>query len=375
MRSRSIWKLGATLLAAMMTLTACASGDPAAQNTEVTVTEAETVVETAEPAPAPTREGPFSIGVSNAFVASEYRTQMIEGIEEAYQEYHDQGILDRLVMENADADINGQIQQIRNLINQGVDAIIVNPNSATALNAVFQEAMDQGILVYAVDQAVETPGVRNVTISQQDLGAMSAEWFAQKVGDGARIVTVEGAAGNPARDARWAGAEPIFAAHNIEVVTRGDGGWDQATGQTVATDLIATHPDIDGIWTYDGMAQGVMRAVQAADRLNDLVIGGEARGGFMQMWNDVYDTGFETIGVINPPAVGAIALRIAVRELQGESMNPDSLVDGNVVVPLSEPITRDNFQQAFDLVRDRPDSYIMDSPMTSEEVDSTFFSH
>ena len=89
--------------------------------------------------------GPFTIGISNAFVGSEYRTQMIAAIEDVFNEYQEQGILDELVMENADTDVNGQIQQVRNLINKGVDAIIIDPNSATALDAVFKEAIGQGI--------------------------------------------------------------------------------------------------------------------------------------------------------------------------------------------------------------------------------------
>lgn len=318
-------------------------------------------------------DGPFTIGVSNAFVGSEFRTQMVAGIEEVFAEYEAQGLVDRLVVENADADINGQIQQIRNLINQGVDAIIVNPQSATALDGVFQEAISQGILVYAVDQAVESEGVTNVTISQEEIGRTSAEWFAAKVGDGARIVTVEGATGSPARDARWAGAQPIFEAAGIEVIDRGDGGWNQAQGQTVATDLLATNPDIDGIWTYDGMAQGVFRAVDAAGKLDDLVIGGEARGGFMRMWNDVFEDGFDTIGVINPPGVGATALRIAVRELQGQAINPDSLTDGHVVIPLPTPVTRENFLEMWQTVSDKEDTFVMDYVMTSDEVQATFF--
>src|SRR5699024_5774847 len=103
---------------------------------------------------------------------------------------------------------------------------------------------------------VDHPDVINVGISQEELGRVSAEWFAEAVGEGASIVTVEGAAGNPATDARWAGAEPVFEEAGIEVLAHGDGGWDQTVGQTTATNLIATYPDIDGIWTYDGMAQG-----------------------------------------------------------------------------------------------------------------------
>lgn len=318
-------------------------------------------------------DGPFTIGISNGFIASEYRTQMIDAIEATFEEYKEQGIVDELVMENADVDVNGQIQQIRNLINQGVDAIIVDPNSATALSAVFKEATDQGIRVLAIDQAVDSTEVLNIGISQEEIGKTSAEWFAEQVGEGATIVTVEGAAGNPATDARWAGAEPIFEEYGINVVAHGDGGWDQATGQTVATDLIATYPDIDGIWTYDGMAQGVLRAVQAAGKTSDLVIGGEARVGFMRMWSEAIDDGFSSIGVINPPGTGATALHFAVNLLQGKELAAAKVTDGhNVILPLDPPITNDNFAEEWAKVSEQADTYVVDSTLSAEQVAEYF---
>ena len=316
-------------------------------------------------------EGPFTVGVSNAFVGSEYRTQMIEVIEETFAEYEAEGVVDELIMENADADVNGQIQQIRNLINQDVDVITVDPTSATALDAVFQEAIGQDIIVMAIDQAVESEDVVNVGISQEDLGRTSAEWFAAEVGEGAQIVTVEGAAGNPATDARWAGAEPVFEEAGIEVVARGDGGWDQSVGQTTTTDLLATNPDIDGIWTYDGMAQGVLRAVQAADAVEDILIGGEARVGFMSMWNTMLEEGtdFSSIGVINPPGTGAAAMHIAIRLLQGDELDESQLENGNtVILEIADPVTNDNFEEQWAEVSDQPDTYVLDSVLTAEEV-------
>src|SRR5690606_7013327 len=93
--------------------------------------------------------GPYVIGVSNGFVGSEWRTQMIQNMEELAQEFTDAGIPVELVIESADVDVQGQIQQMQNLINRGVDAIIVNPNDIAALNSALEEAADEGIVVIA----------------------------------------------------------------------------------------------------------------------------------------------------------------------------------------------------------------------------------
>src|SRR6266540_1224975 len=58
--------------------------------------------------------GPFTIGVSNPFISSEYRTQMIAELQETNKEYMDKGITTDLVIESADTDVAGQIQQLQN---------------------------------------------------------------------------------------------------------------------------------------------------------------------------------------------------------------------------------------------------------------------
>lgn len=316
--------------------------------------------------------GPFTIGVSNGFVGSEYRTQMIDDIEEAATGYQEEGVLNDLVLENADTDVNGQIQQVRNLINAGVDAIIVDPNSGSALDQVFREATDQGILVFAIDQAVTEETVINVGIDQALWAETSALWLADEVGEGGSVVAVNGASGHPANELRWEAAQGVFDDAGIEVLTTADGGWDQATGQQQMANLLATYPDIDGVWTQDGMALGVLQAVIAADREDDIIVSGEARNGFLRLWSE-QDDDFESIGVVNPPGTGATALHIAMEMLQGGELDESQLHDGhNIVLELEEAITSDNFDDAWAEVQDQPDTYVLDSILSADDVQRFF---
>ena len=51
----------------------------------------------------------------------------------------DAGLTADLVIESADTDAQGQIQQIQNLVNKGVDAIIINPGDVNALNPTLED--------------------------------------------------------------------------------------------------------------------------------------------------------------------------------------------------------------------------------------------
>jgi ribose transport system substrate-binding protein len=108
-------------------------------------TEAPAVEETtapeqpaAEETEAPAAEK-FTIGISNPFISSEYRTQMIAELQEVNQEYMDAGITNELVIESADTDVAGQIQQLQNLMAKNVDAILVNPGDVSGLNATYRK--------------------------------------------------------------------------------------------------------------------------------------------------------------------------------------------------------------------------------------------
>lgn len=312
--------------------------------------------------------GPFKIGISNGFVGSEYRTQMIDDIKEAAKEYQDAGELEELVMENADTDVNGQIQQIRNLIKADVDAIIVDPNSGSALDAVFKEATDQGIKVYAIDQAVTEKSVTNIGINQGDWAATSAEWLADTLGEGKSIVAINGISGHPASETRWEAAKKVFDEKGIKVLTTADGGWDQAKGQQAMSNLLATYPNIDGVWVQDGMAQGVLRALVAAKKQDSIVTVGEARVGFMRMWSEQGE-GFQSVGVVNPPGTGATAIHFAMAELSGKEVDPANITDEhNIYLDLDPAITNDNFAEEWDKVKDKPDTYVVDSVLSRDDV-------
>jgi ribose transport system substrate-binding protein len=314
--------------------------------------------------------GPFTIGVSNGFTGSEWRTQMIANIEDVFAEYEEQGLVDELIIENDDVDEAGQIEQIRNLVNQGADVIIVNPNSPDALNAAFEEAAAEGVQIYAVDQAVTSDAVTNVVIDQFEWAQISAEWLTEQLGDD-QVVGVNGIAGHPANEARWNGAQEALEGGGLEILAQGNANWSQAEGQTVMQELLNQYgDDIEGVWAQDGVAEGVLRTLIDEDRL-DLVTTGEARAGYLRLWEEA---GIDTIGVVNPPGVGATALRVAMLELQGEAVDDGAVTDGNtLLLPMPDTVTNDNLDEWLAEVEDQPDGYSIDVILSEDELRELFF--
>lgn len=109
---------------------------------------------------------PFTIGVSNGFVGSEWRVQMLDNMRSLNEVYKRQGLTPDLVIQSANVDVAGQINQIRNLVLRRVNGILINPNSQSGLNGAIRDAVRSGVRVIAVDQEVSAPEALNVTIDQ-----------------------------------------------------------------------------------------------------------------------------------------------------------------------------------------------------------------
>lgn len=318
----------------------------------------------------------YTVGVSNGFISSEWRTQMLKNMEEVAAELSEQGIDIDLIVESANVDVQGQIQQIQNLINRGVDAIIVNPNDQNALNLAFEEAVDEGIVVIAVDQEVSAEGVYNVAINQKEWAKESAQWLAETLGGEGDIILIEGFVGHPANEARMEGVEEVLAEYpDINVVGRESGGWDQATAQQVTSDLFASIPNIDAVWTQDGMAQGVWTAIRTANPENFPIGTGEAIAGYLKLWDDISaeQPDFQSYAVMNPPGQGASGLRVAVELLQGNEIDESQLEGpfGNTIyVPIPGRVTADNFAEMLEMNAGQPDTYVLDGIISQEDAAS-----
>jgi ribose transport system substrate-binding protein len=316
----------------------------------------------------------YTIGVSNGFIGSEWRTQMLRNMEDVVAELREQGIDITLVVESANVDVQGQIQQIQNLINRGVDAIIINPNDQNALNLALEEAVDEGIVVIAVDQEVGAQGVYNVAINQKEWAMESMQWLAEALGGEGNIILIEGFVGHPANEARMEGVEEVLAEFpGINVVGRESGGWDQATAQQVVSDLFASIPNIDAVWTQDGMAQGVWTAVRTANPSPFPIGTGEGHAGFLRLWSDIRaeHPDFQSYAVCNPPGQGASGLRVAVELLMGGEID-DSQLEGpfgnTLYMPIPCRVTDENLDEMVTTYEDRANTYVLDGIISQEEA-------
>jgi ribose transport system substrate-binding protein len=212
----------------------------------------------------------------------------------------------------------------------------------------------------------------NVVINQKEWGARQAEWLCKQLQGKGKIVIIGGLASNPANIDRIKGMEEVLARYpGIKVLAEGNGNWDHIAARRVMADMLASYTDIDGVLTQDAMSLGVVNAYEAADKPIP-VITGETRVVFLRKWKQLKDSGsFTSYAQNNPPGIGATALAIGVRLVDGKQWKV-SPVDHTFHYMVKTRVINGNLEDELLKLKVKPDTYFNDEWLPDNEVDHLF---
>jgi ribose transport system substrate-binding protein len=178
----------------------------------------------------------FIIGVSNTLVGNGWREEMICSVKAQAKA---SGVVSKVIVANRNGGPAEQIADIRNLISAGANAIVIDPSSGNALNAVIAQANARGIKVVSVDQRVSAPSAHNVTNDQVAYGRLGAEWLFKKLHGKGNVVEMRGAAGVPADTDRHTGFQQALKKFpGIKVVKSTFMNWNFATAGKQMLDIL-----------------------------------------------------------------------------------------------------------------------------------------
>lgn len=263
----------------------------------------------------------YVIGVSNTITGNGWREEMICSIK---AQALVSGKVESLNVQHRNTDAAGQLEDIRNLVAAGVDALIVNPAGPDAVNAAIRDAANAGIPVVVVDQAVTEPSAYLLANNQEEYAYLGARWLVEAIGGAGKVVYMGGAAGAPADNDRKNGFDRAIAETNgaVEVVAETQTGWDQATGVQQINDIFASGLEFDGVWT-SGIDNVIVDAFKDAGKPFTPIVGADGSGFVSQLVNEAGLTG---AAVTNPASVGGAGLALALRILDGEAVDQVTLV-------------------------------------------------
>lgn len=286
------------------------------------------------------REGPWTIGVSNISLGNSWRAQMIAELEAAAA---DNPNIEELIVLNADGNVAKQISDIDDLIARGVDAILITPGSPDGLAPSVEDAYNAGIVTIVFNDFVETDQFHSILWADQfKFGFIGGSWLREQLGGEGDIVLLEGIAGMGVSDLRSEGAIAGLG-EGINILARQPAGWDYAQGKTAMEDFIAAYPgQIDGVYSQGGaMSLGAIDAFIAAG-LDPVPVPGEGYNGFLNYWAANLENGFTSIAPDEPTWQSVAALDVAIQCLNGETIAkwtelPHPLITDETVADYARP--------------------------------------
>ncbi|WP_131735785.1 ABC transporter substrate-binding protein [Actinomadura roseirufa] len=262
---------------------------------------------------------------------------------------------------NANGDTSQQIAQIRAMIQQKYDVILVDAGSSTALNPALEQAVTAGITVVSFDSLVTSEKVVRVGTDQKEWGRMTGQWLGEKLGGKGKIIAFNGPAGVAVSEERWQGAEEALKKFpGIKIAANVHSEYNLAPAAQAFASAYSASPDIDGVFSQGGALSAAALQTLVKQKKKLVPITGENYNGFLKMWNDNKAKGFSSLSTAQPNYLGVIALRAAVAKAGGAT------VPSSIMVPLPK-ITDDNLGEY--VKADQPDDSYPIQELPQAEID------
>lgn len=303
----------------------------------------------------------LKVGWSTIYLAPSWMQQTLKMLEDGVAKLKTEGKVASYETFNANGDTSQQIAQIRAMMQQKYDVILVDAGSSTALNPVLEQAVAAGIVVVNFDSLVTTGKVIRVGTDQVAWGGMMAQWLADKLGGKGEIIAMNGPAGVSVSEDRWKGADEVFKKYpDIEVVANVHSEYNLAPAAQAFASAYSAHPTINGVFSQGGALSAAALQTLVKQNKTLVPITGENYNGFLKLWAEKKAAGFSSIATAQPNYLAVIALEAAVAKVGGTAVPQD------ITVPLPE-ITDANLDQF--VKADQPDDSYPIQPLPQSEID------
>lgn len=168
-----------------------------------------------------------------------------------------------------------ELANVQDLTIRGTKLLLINPTDSDAVGNAVKMANQANIPVITLDRMANQGKVLSHIASDNVAGGkMAGDFIAEKLGDGAKVIELQGIAGASAARERGEGFKQAVAAHKFNVLASQPADFDRTKGLNVMQNLLTAHPDVQAVFAQnDEMALGALRALQTAGKNDVLVVG------------------------------------------------------------------------------------------------------
>ncbi|MBV9917372.1 MAG: substrate-binding domain-containing protein [Solirubrobacterales bacterium] len=280
------------------------------------------------------KPGTYTIALSNAFLGNTWRQTMVKVFEHTARQAQQQGLIKGYKTENTtDNTATEQIAQLKSLILQRVNAILIDAAAPAALNPTIKQACDVGITVIVFDSLATAPCAYKLEDSLADYGYKEGQFVASAMGGKGNLLMVRGVVGSaPEQTIHSNQLKAISKYPQVKVVGNLIGQASNAVTQQVVAGALPSLPTIGGA-VSGGSSLGAAQAFQSAGKPIPAVAFDNSGEG-LRFWSGqlAKNSQYAAASVRTEPGQAAAAFWIALDLLQGHKVKNQIYTFPNILI-------------------------------------------
>ncbi len=224
-----------------------------------------------------------------------------------------------------------ELANVQDLTVRGTKLMLINPTDSDAVGNAIIMANNAKIPVITLDRIANKGTVVSHIASDNRLGGkIAGDFIAEKLGDGAKIIQLEGIAGTSAARERGEGFNKVAQEHKFNMLASQPADFDRTKGLNVMQNLLTAHPAVQAVFAQnDEMALGALRALQTAGKSDVLVVGFDGTGDGIKA---VQRGKLGATIAQRPDQIGIVGVQTANKVLRGEKVEAVIPVELELVI-------------------------------------------
>jgi ribose transport system substrate-binding protein len=270
---------------------------------------------------------PWTVGYASSYAGNSWRAAAMNRLQNVIiPMYKKAGLLKDVIITQSDLKDSVQIQQMRQLVDQGVDAIVVCCSNITALNQTVDYAHSKGVPTFSWSGYLTSLDAISAAANYTDGGYQIAKSLFSRIGDKGNVLLVTGIPGLASSDSFDKGVEKALKeTPGIKLVGTVAGKWTDQVAQVEVQKFLATHPEkIDAFLVQSPSETGVLKALMQSGRpIVPITLAGEE--GTLCYWKAHPDWMKEGFYMWPPGDEFELVFNVLIRTLEGQGPKVQSI--------------------------------------------------
>lgn len=234
----------------------------------------------------------------------------------------------KLLIKNADENIQKQINDIEELVEQDIDILIISPLANHQLIPIVEKVYDSGIPIIFIERKISTEKYTAfIGADNYEIGFKAGEYAKMLLNDRGIVLEIRGKEDSPPAQERHKGFMESMNNSNLQVFFGGSGRWSVESSEMLTEKVLRDGVKIDLVFAHsDKMAYGAYRGAKRMGLDNKIIfIGVDAlpgeQEGLEMVLNKILD-----LSILNPTG-GEEAINLAMKILSNEMYSRNNYIN------------------------------------------------